>query len=77
MFGAIISSRLENYGKYISVNDWVFFLMYGSKIRKELEMKANKDKLQKSPQSIQIIRLKPLITMCFNNFHMAVMALQE
>lgn len=68
----IISSRLENYSKLIyKFNDWT------ADFEKNWKLRRTRDKCDTSPQSIQIIRLKSLITVRFNNLHMLVVALQD
>lgn len=72
IIGTIISSRLENYSKLIyKFNDWT------ADFEKNWKLRRTRDKCDKSPQSIQIIRLKSLITVRFNNLYMLVVALQE
>ena len=67
----IISSRLENYSKLIyKFNYWTGDLEKNWKLRRT-------NVSDKSPQSIQIIRLKSLITVRFNNLRMLVVALQD
>ena len=67
----IISSRLENYSKLIyKFNDWTADFEKNWKLRRT-------NVSDKSPQSIQIIRLKSLITVRFNNLRMLVVALQD
>ena len=55
------------------------FPINDSKLSKEFEIRVNTIycSYDKSPQSIQIVHLNPLTTMCFNSLCMFVMILQE